>query len=177
MLTNPGDADGRQLIRLRRARTVARLLPALMLVLAAVAPGGAQASHDNGTRLCSQTFAGTFSHLHDFPLYRNGPGSTRVGRVSVNAQWRRQGREYRVCAVTIRRWHAEPKDTWAWVSRDAAFYRLDRGMFWRYAGPVVGGMYEGQQLSGGGRVLGACSSFGVSWREGGRPRLEGGGCA
>lgn len=56
-------------------------------------------------------------------------------------------------------------------------YRLDRGMFWRYAGPVVGGMYEGQQLSGGGRVLGACSSFGVSWREGGRPRLEGGGCA
>jgi len=167
-----------QLTRPNRVRAVAMLLPALMLVSAVVAPGAAQASHDSGKRLCDQKFDGTFSHLHNFPLYRNGPGSTRVGRVSVNGQSRRQGRKYRVCAVTIRRWHSNPKDTWAWVSRNGAFYRLDRGMFWRYAGPVVGGLYEGQRLTGGGRVLGACASFGVTWRKGGRPRLDGGGgCA
>jgi hypothetical protein len=167
-----------QLIRPKRARTVAGLLPAVILATAvAAAPDAAKASHDKGARLCSQKFAGTFNHLHDFPLFRNGPGSTRVGRVSVNAQWRRQGREYRVCAATIRRWHGKPKDTWAWVSRNGAFYRLDRGQFWRYAGPVVGAMHEGQQLRGGGRVLGACANFRVTWPEGGRPRLDGGGCA
>jgi hypothetical protein len=170
-------SPGMHLIGLKRARTVAGLLPALILASVLVGPGAAQASHDNGTALCDQKFDGTFNHLHNFPPYRNGPGSTRVGRVSVNAQWRRQGREYRVCAVTIRRWHGKPKDTWAWVSRNGAFYRLDRGQFYRYAGPVVGGMREGQRLTGGGRLLGACAGFGVTWREGGRPRLEGGGCA
>ena len=73
--------------------------------------------------------------------------------------------------------HSNPKDTWAWVQRNGAFYRLDRGPFYRYAGPVVGAMHEGQRISGGGRLLGACASFGVTWPAGGRLGIEGGGCS
>ena len=70
-----------------------------------------------------------------------------------------------------------PKDTWAWVQRNGAFYRVDRGQFYRYAGPVVGAMSEGQQINGGGRLLGACACFAVSWPVGGNPQINGGGCS
>ncbi len=160
----------------RRVATIASVLSAL-LVAGVVSPALSQASHDNGTALCSNKFDGTFAHLHAFPLYRNGPGTTQVGRVSVNYQWQSQRRKYRVCVVTVRRWHSNPKDTWAWVQRDGAYYRLDRGPFYRYAGPVVGAMKKGQTIRGGGRVLGACASFAVTWPTGGSPGIDGGGCS
>ena len=160
------------------SRSVSIAGAVLALALASLAlPPAAQASHDNGTSLCSNKFDGTFAHLNDFPLYRNGPGTTQVGSVSVNYQWQNQRRQYRVCVATVRRWHSVPKDTWAWVQRNGAFYRVDRGPFYRYAGPVVGAMSEGQQINGGGRLLGACASFGVSWPVGGHPQINGGGCS
>jgi len=160
----------------RRVGSIVSIVLSLLLATA-ISPAIAQASHDDGTSLCSNKFDGTFAHLHDFPLYRNGPGTERVGQVEVSYQWLSQRQKYRVCVATVRRWHSNPKDTWAWVRRNGAFNRLDRGQFYRYAGPVVGAMQEGQRINGGGRVLGACASFAVTWPRGGNPGLEGGGCS
>jgi hypothetical protein len=150
----------------------------IALLLACLSsPGVAHASHDNGPALCTSKFEGTFQHLHDFPLYRNGPGTKQLGRVTVSYQWQDSRNTYRVCTTTIRRYHSNPQDTWAWVQRNGAFYRIDRGPFYRYAGPVVGAMKRGQKINGGGRVKGACASFAVTWPAGSRPQLNGGGCS
>lgn len=110
-----------------------------------------------------------------------------MGRLSVNGQWRRQGRKYRVCAVTIRRWHEAPRWTVVSASRlnssgtGAMFSRHDSGWFYQYAGPVVGGMFSGQKIQGAGQIqrrngVAACASYSVTWPAGGRPWLGGGGC-
>lgn len=156
----------------RRCASLAAFLVGLVLA----APGTAMAHHDNGTQLCNSKFVGSFSNLTNLPLYRNGPGSTRLGYVSANVQWQDNRSKYRVCVVTIRRWHSSAQTTNAWAIREGAYNRQDPGSFYRYAGPVVGGIRRGQSMNGGGAVRDACARFVVSWPRNGSPEFNGGGC-
>jgi hypothetical protein len=147
----------------------------LVFVTAVMTPPAAQAGHDNGTRLCSEKFAAKFKHARHVPIYRGGYRNRRVGRLSLNYQWRHQRRYYRVCAVAIRRFHVNKRLTFVDIARDGERPRVDAGMFWQYAGPIVRGIHAGQSVSGHGQVGRQGHpwvGFGVTWPVGGRPYFD-----
>ena len=121
----------------------------LLLIGAGLASAGsapvAQAHHNDGTKLCNQKFQGTFTHWgRDGISWRRGP----LGRLSYNYSLppRRDGYAMRLCVVTIRAGHKQPRFTGVRIKAvklnpgfiGSTKWRRDASHDYRYyAGPLV----------------------------------------
>ena len=103
--------------------------------------GVAQADHDNARELCSEKYAGTYTHYDRYPIYT---GDVVGGWISINYRVA-DGDFVHWCAVTIRKYHGEAKYTMIRIARTGDdSYREDSGQYTRYAGPVMRGADWGQ---------------------------------
>ena len=122
--------------RLRSSAIVA-VTALLALVVLAVAAPSARADHDDPAALCRKEFKRDFDYYWSLPIKsrRNGAllGRVAISVESINSSLRR------VCAVTLRRYHAHRRFTSIKIKRqNETRWRKDASYVYReYAGPVV----------------------------------------
>lgn len=124
---------------------------AASLGLMAVGPAPAQAGHNNGTVLCERGDGGrNYNHVFSLPITNND--DVVIGRVSVNRRAVSNG--HRICAVTIREFHVNPKWTVVAIRRIPREWRRDAGNYYYYAGPIYACACGGDSVEGRGSIAG-----------------------